>query len=328
MEEPREDQESLQVLPSDDPTATPAQVQTQARSQVPAPDPYPPPAPPARDRTPVAPAHDPAPAQALPGPPAAANHVYALGRIEPRFPSLGVEKEWAQLAGRSKAAGLTDREAVRSLLALRENRYLAREMCWVFTVEGLETYLLRPRDPADFKLLIKSLRPADRLTDADVDVVIGTLGPVAPPEMCNGLTLPICLFDQLYCFDADSLIRSIPPASGVDADQFEPVAKDLFLHVVQLADNAGATDEHRALNYLSVRYPAIYHVTARRLAENAPLSAVEVDASRLGAGRRLVDVILAYRDRTTDVVDKYYVRVDVTEKYPFLVSKLAPYVTR
>jgi hypothetical protein len=27
---------------------------------------------------------------------------------------------------------------------------------------------------------------------------------------------------------------------------------------MQLTDNAGATDEHRALNYLAMRYPAIY----------------------------------------------------------------------
>lgn len=30
------------------------------------------------------------------------------------------------------------------------------------------------------------------------------------------------------------------------------------MRIVQIADNAGATDEHRALNYLVVRYPRIY----------------------------------------------------------------------
>src|SRR4051812_18283618 len=59
--------------------------------------------------------------------------VYALGRIEPRFPSLGLEKEFAQATGRAEAGGLTDREAVRSLLADRANRYLARRLTWVLT---------------------------------------------------------------------------------------------------------------------------------------------------------------------------------------------------
>ena len=44
-------------------------------------------------------------------------YVYALGRVEPRFPSVGVEKEFAQATGRAQAAGLTDRQAIQELLA-------------------------------------------------------------------------------------------------------------------------------------------------------------------------------------------------------------------
>jgi hypothetical protein len=253
--------------------------------------------------------------------------VYALGRIEPRFPTLAVEREWAQVVGRSAAAGLTDRQAIREVFAQRENRYLVREMCWVFTVESVETYILRPVDPADFDLLVDALRPGSQLTDADVDVVIGTQGPVAGPELCNGLALPVCYFDQIYSFDIDSLIESIPRPADAD-EKFDEVAKDLFQRIAQLADNAGATDEHRALNYLSVRYPSIYHATAERLADNSALSGVEVSLSNLSSTRRIVDVVLAYTNRVTDVVERRFVRVDVTEKYPFLASKLAPYISR
>src|SRR5206468_5308035 len=73
-------------------------------------------------------------------------YVYALGRIEPRFPRVSAEKELAQAAGREKANGLTDRQAVHALLSKRENRYLVRQLCWVMTIEGLETYILQPRD--------------------------------------------------------------------------------------------------------------------------------------------------------------------------------------
>jgi hypothetical protein len=41
-----------------------------------------------------------------------------------------------------------------------------------------------------------------------------------------------------------------------------------------------------------------------------------------------VDVVFSYTNRRTDVVERYFVRVDVTEKYPFLASKLSPYVSR
>jgi hypothetical protein len=56
------------------------------------------------------------------------------------------------------------------------------------------------------------------------------------------------------------------------------------------------------------------------------LTAVEVMPSRLsGGGRKIMDVIGSYTNRATDAVEKYHVRVDVTEKYPFLVSKLEQY---
>ena len=87
------------------------------------------------------------------------SHVYAIGRIEARFPRLSVEKEFAQAAGRADTAGLTDRQAFYNVLSEPESRYLARQLCWVFTVEGLETYLLAPRDPADLDLLVEAVRP-------------------------------------------------------------------------------------------------------------------------------------------------------------------------
>jgi hypothetical protein len=51
-------------------------------------------------------------------------YVYALGRIEPRFPRLSVEKEYAQATGRAETAGLTDRQALQTVLSQPENRYL------------------------------------------------------------------------------------------------------------------------------------------------------------------------------------------------------------
>jgi hypothetical protein len=254
------------------------------------------------------------------------SYVFALGRVEPRFPSLALEKEFAQATGRAETAGLTDRQAVHAVLSERQNRYLARQLCYVLTIEGLETYILQPRDPGDFDMLVEAVRPAPR--PADVDVVIGLRGPIAPPEMCNGLVVPIVVFDQIYSFDVDALIGSIPRPEQIAADAFGPAAEELFMRIMQLADNAGATDEHRALNYLAVRYPAIYHQTAERFGQNFSLSAVEVRPSRLSGVRRIVDVIFAYTNRQTDVTEKYFVRVDVTEEFPFLVTRLQPYYDR
>ncbi len=253
-------------------------------------------------------------------------YVYALGRVEPRFPSLALEKEFAQATGRAETAGLTDRQAVHAVLSQRANRYLARQLCYVLTIEGLETYLLQPRDPVDLELLVEAVRPAPRPTD--VDVVIGMRGPLAPPQLCNGLMVPIVSFNQLYSFDMDALVRGIPRPEQIPEAQFGATAEALFMRIMQLADNAGATDEHRALNYLAVRYPAIYATAAERHGQNASLTAVEVQPSRLSGVRRIVDVIFSYTHRQTDVTEKYFVRVDVTEEFPFLVTRLSPYYDR
>src|SRR4029453_3659739 len=154
---------------------------------------------------------------------------------------------------------------------------------------------------------------------------IGVRGPIAPPELCNGLMVPIVAFNQIYSFDVDTFIQSIPRPEQVPAEQFTPAAEELFMRIMQLADNAGATDEHRALNYLVVRYPQIYATTAERHAQNASLTAVEVRPSRLSGVRKIVDVIVSYTHRQTDVIEKYFVRVDVTEEFPFLVTRLSPY---
>jgi hypothetical protein len=254
------------------------------------------------------------------------SYVYALGRIEARFPRLSVEKEFAQVAGRAETAGKTDQQVFHAVLSKPENRYLVRQMCWVFSVQGLETYILQPRNPADFDLLVGAIRPVP--SPNDIDIVVGLRGPIAPPEMCNGLMVPIVAFDQIYSFDRDALIKAIPCPEKTKPEAFGPAAEELFDRIMQLTDNAGATDEHRALNFLSVRYSAIYAKAAEEFARDFSLTRVEVRPSPLSSTRNIVDVIFSYTNRNTDFTEKFFVRVDVTEEFPFLVTKLSPYYDR
>jgi hypothetical protein len=259
---------------------------------------------------------------------ASPSYVYTLGRIQPRFPRPSLEREFRQVLGQAaeETAGQTDPQAMQSTLAKRENRYLVRQLCWVLTIEGVETYILQLRDPADFDLLVDALRPAPRPTD--VDLIIGVRGPIAPPEACNGLMLPIVMVNQIYSFDVDGLIKSIPRPEGIRENQFRSTAEELFFRILQMADNTGATDEYRAMNYLAVRDPRIYAHTTEMHGRNFSLSSVEVRPSRLRGARNIVDVIFSYRNRNTDVEEKYFVRVDVTEEFPFLVTKLSPFYDR
>jgi hypothetical protein len=254
------------------------------------------------------------------------SYVYALGRVEARFPRLSVEKEFSQATGRTDTTGKTDQQSFHAVLSQRENRYLVRQLCWVLAIQGLETYLLQPRDPADFDLLVEAIRPAPNPND--IDAVIGMRGPIAPPELCNGLMVPIVVFDQIYSFGRDELIKAIPKPEKLTDKQFGPAAEELFNRIMQMTDNAGATDEHRALNYLAMRYPAIYAKAADEFGRDFSLTAVEARPSSLSSTRRIVDVIFSYTNRNTDFTEKFFVRVDVTEEFPFLVTKMAPYYDR
>lgn len=269
-------------------------------------------------------------------------YVYAIGRVNLRFPNLSVEKEFAQATGRAETAGLTDRQLMHSVLSKRENRYLVHKLCWVLSIEGQDSYVLQPAHPEGYNLLVESLSST---RPTDVDVVIGTIAPPPLPEICNGLMVPLVKFDQLYSFDVDSLIKSIPkpgkaedirvkqaaeePKSEKTQDtRFKESGEELFWRVMQMADNKGETDMHRALNYLVVRYPVVYTTTAEAHASNSSLKSVHVETSRLSGARKIVDVVFSFSHRQTDVEEKYFVRVDVTEEFPFLVTKMSPYYVR
>jgi hypothetical protein len=253
----------------------------------------------------------------------ASAYVYALGRIEPRFPPLSVEKEYAQATGRAETAGLTDCQALQTVLSKPENRYLARQLCYVLTIEGIDTYILQPGDPVELQTLIESLRPTPQ--PWDVDVVIGRRGPIASARTVQRADGSHCSLRPDLLIRPESSIKSIPRPDQIPAKEFGPAAQELFDRVIQMADNAGATDANRAVNYLALRYPPIYARAAESFAANASLTGLEVRPSPLSSTRKIVEVIFPTQIRSTDVTEKSFVRVDVTEEFPFLHTKLSPY---
>lgn len=252
--------------------------------------------------------------------------IYAIGRIEPRFPNQSIEKEFLQATSREDTKGQTDHETMHSVLSQKQYRYLARQLCWVMTIAGIETYILKPKSPEDIDLLIEAIRPNP--SHNDLDMVIGIKGPIAPLDMCNGLMVPIVFFDQIYSFDMNSLIGSIPKPEKKAAKEFENSAKELFERIMQITDNAGATDEHRALNYLAVRYSLIYSTASEAFDRNCSLTSIEAWPSRLSGTRKIISVIFTFTNKGTGVDEKFFARVDVTEEFPFLISRMSPYYNR
>ena len=100
-------------------------------------------------------------------------------------------------------------------------------------------------------------------------------------------------------------------------------------YIGQLADNRGVTDEERAYNYLIARYdiePAL-----RALDKEFELSGVPTLRSRLSAdNRRVVRVIYTFngKGRNMPPSRKYFVRVDVTNEFPFIVTPWNRYLER
>ena len=189
------------------------------------------------------------------------NYVYAIGKISFRFPNMSLEKELRQASGR-KAEDLKGNampEVLSKTLTDPNNRYIARQLCWIFEIENLPTYIIVPSHSDDIDRFIQGLRVAPEPND--IDVIIGRRGPIAGPERCNGLILPTVAVDQLYSFDRDTLIESIHKSKETNNKQFFKTADAVVEHVRQLADNVGSTDEHRAINYLTVRYDQIYTKT-------------------------------------------------------------------
>jgi len=140
--------------------------------------------------------------------------------------------------------------------------------------------------------------------------------------------VPIVFFDQVYAFDRDALINAIPRPGKMTDKQFEAAAGEVFDRILQMTDDAGATDERRALNYLAMRYPGIYAKAAEEFARDFSLTGLEVRHSPLSSTRNIADVIFSYTNRNTDFTEKFCVRVDVTEEFPFLVTKMSPYYDR
>jgi hypothetical protein len=243
--------------------------------------------------------------------------VYVIGDVDPRYPNLAVEKEAIGAMARVDTAGLSNDAALQKVLEAPGNAYLVRELCWVLLVQEIETYILVPRYPQDYPMLVDAAK-------SELSAVIGTLGPVATPEVCNGLTLPFLIFDMIYSFDKAALIADMPVPDGADAAKFRDMATGIFNQVSQLVTSG--TGMERALAYLLVRDPRIYHVIADAYDRNAQLTTVDLRPAPVASTQDLVDVIVRTQDRATGVPSSIYARVALAAKLPYVVTYWQPYL--
>ena len=246
-------------------------------------------------------------------------YIYALGNVEVRFPNKSIENEYIQSLGLPKTTSPIDNEAFYSVLFQPQNRYLAHKLSWVLTKDGKPIYILLPTSPEGLDALLEAIRPST--SPLDRSVIIGRKGPIAPPSR-SGLEVPMVLIDHIFSFDYDNFQKSIPSESFAD-EKLRSSAEEMFQKMMQIANNKGATGKHRALNYLAVRYPAIYVKAAQELEHNFSLTSVEADSTP-NDSRKIISVVFSFSQRETGAVKRYFIRVDVTEEFPFIVTEMSP----
>jgi hypothetical protein len=253
------------------------------------------------------------------GPDTRPRYVYAIGNVSARFPSEDIEKEVLQAVRGADTQNLTDRQVLHRILSDPANAYIAREMCWVFSIGQLDAYILAPRSGIELADLIDSLKVSNSGGSTETSAIIGIRSAGnAAPSTCNGLELPVVAVSKVYTFDINEFFKQIPNNEGKDAS-----ARELLDRLTHMIDNVGELDEHRAINYLGLRYPGIYNLVAENYGKSRSLTAINA-VTHHSRNRRIVDVVFTFVDRATDVEDRYMTRVDVTGQFPFLVSKLRP----
>ena len=267
--------------------------------------------------------------------------IYVLGSVDIRFPDQSISEELQTVARTLNIVQYPDEDLrtwCHRVLTLPEARYVARQVCWILTVERQPAYYLALRCPEDLNDLAKCLGEPQ---DDDLCLFVGSSS-LIPVETYPGVTAPVLAVDQLCAFKRDELITwfktpsKTPPktsarrrASGANkSGPTEPDLNDFFNKLVQSADNFGDTDEWRALNYLAVRYQPLYHLYAQMLHDDYILDSIKVMKSRLWGEKRILDPVFAFQHRETGAVQKYFVRVDVTYLFPMIANAIAEYFDR
>ena len=136
--------------------------------------------------------------------------VYAIGRIVPRFPDLGVEKEFAQ-AGAGNVGGAVETDRLIAILQQEEFRYLARQLCWILHNGESDALVLACRDDAEAERLVNTMPDAET-ADHTIQVIVGStrLGAIDTP--CATTGLPAVTIDQHLTFPIDQFISALAEA--------------------------------------------------------------------------------------------------------------------
>ncbi|SRR6266567_24704 len=247
--------------------------------------------------------------------------VFAIGKLDVRFPSIGLEREFHRCAKMSGGlASLPRGERLRKVF--EANHHLAPRVAYLLCIAGVPAFVLTPTTPQARATILESLSQIDS-SDHWV-LIVGRQGPMCGPSDCGGLLVPMVACDQIYTFSVaewsknlEDVLKPALQAKKTDPATLSRSAIELFNQMVSSMQNIGATDPHRALNFVLMRHPGLFLAVAERAAK-ASFDKVETRAIHGLGTRRVLAVILTFRDLATGVPERVFCRIDVTEEWPFL----------
>ncbi|CAE6963142.1 hypothetical protein ACOMICROBIO_LMKGKHOH_04023 [Vibrio sp. B1FIG11] len=213
-----------------------------------------------------------------------------------------------------------DLECIRQVLKTRRCRYLARELDWYLEdIHGNRLYRLIPSE-YNMQQLINALVDYDSTNPSAINaLVVGR----ASGQLGELDSVTVTKFRSMAAHD---IAKNLPKLHNSQSCRDLTHVIELYL---SLANNNGATDEERALNYLLTYGYDFYERMYRQRSDSSHQSIhlVSVDARSHYAGERtLVYVVFNFQDSKTSAVESWYSTVDVTDRFPFLVSKFEPYI--
>ena len=187
------------------------------------------------------------------------SYVYALGHIEPRFPRLGVEKEFAQVTGRAQTSGLTDRQALHAVLSEPAEPVPRRQL--------LDLHHRGPRNIHPATSRTRGTSPNWSLRcgrhQAQWTSTSSSASAAQMPRRNSVTDSWSRSLRSTSCTTSTGMPSSRPSRGRTSCSrQFEAAAPGAPRTDPADGRQRGATDEHRATNFLAVRYPAIYALAA------------------------------------------------------------------
>ena len=121
--------------------------------------------------------------------------IYALGRLDVRFPSLGLEHEFRQREAASPRTAGTPTRGERVHGVLGGNPHLARRLCYVLSVASVPSYVVVPSSSDVLTSMVEAVR---MISASDTWVlVVGRRVGQASPTTCAGLMVPVVAADQI-----------------------------------------------------------------------------------------------------------------------------------